>query len=590
MAGEPVNAKVQKIDNVDGRLTVNFKSRDTILHKNEAVEKAVEMLNDGKIIAIKSMGGYHLAVDARREDAVSRLREKKHRYGKPLAVMMQNVDEVEKYCLVNDFEKDILESHRAPIVLLKKKAGGDPLAFSLTTGLNTVGVMLPYTPIHHILMNKVDFPLVMTSGNISDEPICRDEREAQSRLKNVADGFLHHNRPIVNRIDDSVCFYTAGGMRIVRRARGFAQEPIIVERGTTHILACGAFYKNTFCLMEGQHAFVSHHIGDLDNLLTFRYYKEEIKKHKKLFKVNPNYVVKDLHPLYPSSLYADEQGVPILAVQHHHAHTASVMAEYDLEETVIGIVYDGTGLGSDGNVWGAEFLLADLKEFQRVGHLNYVPLPGGDKAVKNLFRTALGFIYPNMECFSEYTARLDRLQVEIILKQIERKINTPLASSMGRLFDAVASLINLRDSVDYEGQAAMELESIICFSKDYYNYDIKEQPSGFCIKVHKLLTELYYDYITGVNKGIISAKFHNTVIKFTVDMAKKIRDVYGVNKTVLSGGCFQNRYLLESINEKLRREGFETYIPSKIPVNDGGISLGQAAVAAAYFSEKEGRG
>jgi hydrogenase maturation protein HypF len=428
VAGEPVNAKVQKIDNVDGRLTVNFKSRDTILHKNEAVEKAVEMLNDGKIIAIKSMGGYHLAVDARREDAVSRLREKKHRYGKPLAVMMQNVDEVEKYCLVNDFEKDILESHRAPIVLLKKKAGGDPLAFSLTTGLNTVGVMLPYTPIHHILMNKVDFPLVMTSGNISDEPICRDEREAQSRLKNVADGFLHHNRPIVNRIDDSVCFYTAGGMRIVRRARGFAQEPIIVERGTTHILACGAFYKNTFCLMEGQHAFVSHHIGDLDNLLTFRYYKEEIKKHKKLFKVNPNYVVKDLHPLYPSSLYADEQGVPILAVQHHHAHTASVMAEYDLEETVIGIVYDGTGLGSDGNVWGAEFLLADLKEFQRVGHLNYVPLPGGDKAVKNLFRTALGFIYPNMECFSEYTARLDRLQVEIILKQIERKINTPLAS------------------------------------------------------------------------------------------------------------------------------------------------------------------
>jgi hydrogenase maturation protein HypF len=209
VAGEPVNAKVQKIDNVDGRLTVNFKSRDTILHKNEAVEKAVEMLNDGKIIAIKSMGGYHLAVDARREDAVSRLREKKHRYGKPLAVMMQNVDEVEKYCLVNDFEKDILESHRAPIVLLKKKAGGDPLAFSLTTGLNTVGVMLPYTPIHHILMNKVDFPLVMTSGNISDEPICRDEREAQSRLKNVADGFLHHNRPIVNRIDDSVCFYTA---------------------------------------------------------------------------------------------------------------------------------------------------------------------------------------------------------------------------------------------------------------------------------------------------------------------------------------------------------------------------------------------
>lgn len=376
MARESVRGKIQIIDTADYSPVFRFKTQDMILHETEAIEKAVELIKQGKIIAIKGIGGYHLAVDALNEDAVSRLRERKHRYGKPLAVMMQSMDEVKKYCIVSDSEREILESHRAPIVLLKRREAGDPMAYSLTLGLDTVGVMLPYTPIHNMIMKQMGFPLVMTSGNFSDEPICKDEQEARLRLKDVADGFLHHGRPIINRIDDSVCFYAADGIRMIRRGRGFAREPVPVNSSSKSILACGAFFKNTFCLIEGRYAYVSHHIGDLDNLLTFNYYKEEIEKYKRLVGVRPGYAVKDLHPLYPSSIYADALDMPILAVQHHHAHIASVMAEYGLKEKVLGISYDGTGLGSDGNVWGAEFLLADLKGFQRVGHLSYAPLPG----------------------------------------------------------------------------------------------------------------------------------------------------------------------------------------------------------------------
>ncbi|HQA59851.1 MAG: carbamoyltransferase HypF [Tepidanaerobacteraceae bacterium] len=561
-----------------------YQAQDEVLHDYEAICKAVDMIKQGKIIAVKGIGGYHLAVDARNEAAVSRLRQKKHRYGKPLAVMMLNTTEVEKYCEISISERQILESQAAPIVLLKRRKGGAPLAYSLTKGLDTLGVMLPYTPVHKTLMEKLGFPLVITSGNISDEPICICEEEAHSRLKNVADGFLHHDRPILNRIDDSVCFFAAAGVRMVRRSRGFANAPIMLDTPSKPVLACGAFYKNTFCLFDDNKAYVSHHIGDLDGSLAYCYFKEEIQKYKRKYNINPSLVVRDLHPSYLSSLYADELGLPCLKVQHHHAHIASVMAEYGLREKVLGIAYDGTGLGSDGKIWGAEFLLADLKDFQRLGHLKYVPLPGGDLAVKHPFRTALGFIYPNMHRFSKYIERLDGEQVKIIINQIERKVNAPLASSMGRLFDAVASIINLRDTVDYEGQAALELESLILPTNDCYGYRIEREGTGFFIDVDVLLEELYTDYINGVPQGIISAKFHNTVINFTLDLAKRIRDMNNVGKVVLSGGCFQNRYLLEGLNRELQGEGFAVYIPSKIPVNDGGISLGQAAIASTYFS------
>lgn len=575
MAEGAVQGKIQEID---------FKSQDVSLREQRALNKAIELINQGKIVAIKGLGGYHLAVDARNEEAVSRLRKRKHRYGKPLAVMMPNIDDVKKYCILSDAEREILQSNRAPIVLLKKRQDSFSLAYSVTMNLNTIGVMLPYTSIHKLIMENAPFPLVMTSGNISDEPICTNEEEAYTRLKDVADGFLYHDRRIQNRIDDSVCFYGADGTRLVRRGRGFATEPFLLKNNSKQILACGGFYKNTFCLLKNEQVFVSQHIGDLDNTLTYRYYIEEIQKYKIRFSVNPSFIVRDLHPLYPSSIYADKFGLPSLSVQHHHAHIASVIAEYGLSEKVLGIAYDGTGLGSDGNIWGAEFLITDLKNYHRVGHLKYVPLPGGDMAIKHPFRSALGFIYPNMDQFSVYLARLDGNQVKIILKQIEKNVNSPLASSMGRLFDAVASIINIRDSVNYEGQAAMELESVIIPTDEFYTYDIEVEGNTFCINVDKTLEEIYRDFIKGVSQGIISAKFHNTVIKFSVDMAKRIREIHLINKIVLSGGCFQNRYLLEGLNINLQEQGFQTYIPSKIPINDGGISLGQAAIASAYFS------
>lgn len=563
---------------------VYFQSQDGVLHKENALHQAVEMLKQGKIVAIKGVGGYHLAVDARNEAAVSRLRHRKHRYGKPLAVMMPNTEEVKKYCELSAQEREILKSQHAPIVLLKQKKGGAPLAYSLTKGLDTIGVMLPYTFLHKRLMEMVGFPLVMTSGNISHEPLCITEEEAYARLKDVADGFIHHDRPIINRRDDSVCFFAAGDMRMIRRSRGFCDHPILMKNSSKAVLACGAFYKNTFCLLEGNTAYLSHHIGDLDSTLTFNYYKKEIQKYMEKHHVNPSCVVRDLHPAYLSSLYADELDLPTLKVQHHHAHVAAVMAEYGLTEKVLGIAYDGTGLGSDGNIWGGEFLLADMKGFERLAHLKYVPLPGGDTAIKHPFRCAVGFIYPNTHRFSKFIHRLDSNQVKIILKQIEAKVNSPLISSMGRLFDAVASIIDIKDTVDYEGQAAMELESIILPTEDYYGYRIVKEGSKFCIDVNRLLEELYRDYVGGIPKGIISGKFHNTVIKFTVEMAKKIRDLRKVSKVVLSGGCFQNRYLLEGLYRELQGEGFKVYIPSKIPINDGGISLGQAAIACAYFS------
>jgi len=576
MAQVAIREKIQPL--------VYFQCQDGFFQRDEAVSKAVEMIREGKIVAVKGLGGYHLAVDARNEGAVSRLRQRKRRYGKPLAVMMPNTDEVKKYCELSDAERQILESQRAPIILLKQKKDGPQLAFSLTKGLDTVGVMLPYTPVHKMLLDQVGFPLVMTSGNISDEPICTSEADAHSRLKDIADGFLHHDRPIENRIDDSVCFYAAGGIRMIRRSRGFALEPVKWETPAKPILACGAYYKNTFCLLDGENAYVSHHIGDLESTMTFDYFKEEIQKYMKRYSINPSYVVRDLHPSYLSSQYADELGLPSLKVQHHHAHVASVMAEYGLKENVLGISYDGTGLGNDGNIWGAEFLLTNLKDFQRLGHLKYVPIPGGDLAIKHPFRTALGFIYPNVDRFTEYINRLDGNEVEIILKQIERKVNAPLASSMGRLFDAVASIIDIKDTVTYEGQAAMELESIILPTDECYNYAVEKDGSGFSIDVSGLLEEVHRDHVNGTPKGIISAKFHNTVIKFTVDLAKRIAKIHNVNKIVLSGGCFQNRYLLEGLNSELQGEGFRVYIPGKMPINDGGISLGQAAIASEHFS------
>lgn len=551
------------------------------------ISKAGELLRKGGILAVRGLGGFHLAVNALDDNAVAKLRQRKLRQGKPFAVMTKDVDEVKKYCLINPQEEKILRSQRRPIVLLKKRNDtlGEGISEGVSPGLDTVGVMLPYTPLHHLLMKSVDFPLVMTSGNVSEEPICRENSEAVERLGKIADGFLMHNREIVNRIDDSVCFFAAEKERLIRRARGYAPAPFILKNRSKPLIACGAFYKNTFCLVRDEYAFLSQHIGDLDNDRTFEYYADQVERYRNLFKVNPVFAAKDMHPGYLSGAYADGLGVPVLAVQHHHAHIASVMAEYGAEE-VLGIAYDGTGLGTDGRIWGAEFILANYRGFRRVGHLKYVPLPGAEAAVKNPFRSALGHIFPHFEDFREFVGRFEAGLVELIARQIQRRFNCPEASSMGRLFDAASSLIGIRDEASYEGQAAAEMEAAIRPDGGFYEYQVADEGVCFVVDAYPALKAAYCDFTGGIDRGIVAARFHNTVVKFTVDVAKRIRERWGVDRVALAGGCFQNRYLLEKVNQELLNEGFEVLIPSSVPVNDGGLSLGQAVIAAEYFSDK----
>ncbi|MDI3312516.1 MAG: carbamoyltransferase HypF, partial [Thermoanaerobacterium sp.] len=540
----------------------------------DPIMAVAEDLNDGKIVAIKGIGGFHLAVNALSRDAVLRLRDRKNRYGKPLALMMKDVESVKRYCYVSHDEMELLNSQRRPIVLLKKKYKFE----GVSDGLDSVGVMLPYAPIHYLLFKFIDFPIVMTSGNISEEPLCKDNDEALERLKNIADSFLLNDRDIVNRIDDTVTSWKANSERVIRRSRGYAPEPMVFKMNFKPLLAVGGYYKNTFCLTKGNYAFLSHHIGDLDNSKTYVYYTDEIKKYMKLFKVEPQFVACDMHPGYLSTQFAKTLGLPVIYTQHHHAHIVSCMAEYGIEDRVIGFSYDGTGYGLDGNVWGAEFLIVDLKDFARAGHVKYNPLPGGELAIKRIYRTAIGFINEDMNYYEEYLKRFDAKELEIIKAQIDKKINAPSVSSMGRLFDAVASLIGVKDTVQYEGQAAMELESIIETDPSYYSFTVSSDDQ-YVVDTSDILRQVYADYKKGVNKGIISARFHNTIVEFTAYVALKLGEKYKVDKVVLSGGSFQNKYLLENITERLSKEGFSVYSNSKIPCNDGGISLGQAVIA-----------
>ncbi|HHY80730.1 MAG TPA: carbamoyltransferase HypF [Thermoanaerobacter sp.] len=545
--------------------------------EEDEIKCVADALKRGKIVAIKGIGGFHLAVNALSDEAVFTLRSRKKRYGKPFAVMMKDINQVEKYCFVSDEEKKLLLSQRRPIVLLKKK--GEKLAKGVADGLDTLGVMLPYAPIHYLLMDQIDFPIVMTSGNVSEEPICKDNEEALEKLKDIADAFLLNNRDIVNRIDDSVTSFNGGAERIIRRARGYAPQPILLKKDAkVNVLAVGGFYKNTFCMTHGHYAFISHHIGDLDNEQAFEYYKEQIERYKRLFRVNPEVIAHDMHKGYLSTQYALSCDLPRVEVQHHHAHIVSCMAEYNLEEKVIGIAYDGTGYGTDGNIWGAEFLICDLKDFLRVGHLEYKPLPGGELAIKKIYRTALGFISKDINFYKDFVEKFDSKEIDIILKQIERKINTPYVSSMGRFFDAAASLLGLRDQVLFEGQGAMELESLIVENDDFYDFEVYRDRE-YIINPEVILHQLYEDYKKGINRKIIATKFHNSIVEFTHYLALELRKEFGINKVVLSGGSFQNRYLLKKLLAKLTASGFEAFSNSKVPCNDGGISLGQAVIA-----------
>jgi len=573
----------------------------------EAIKQTIQLLKAGKIVAIKGLGGFHLACDATNELAVKVLRGRKYREDKPFALMAKDLSTIRKYCEVSPEEEQLLRSPKAPIVLLRRRS--DPvvpkIADSVAPNNRYLGFMLPYTPLHHLLFHNSPLTvLVMTSGNISDEPIAYENDDAITRLRGVAEYFLIHDRDIHVRCDDSVTriFAPTGKEFIIRRSRGYVPAPISVPVEFTHtILACGAELKNTFALAHEAEVIMSHHIGDLENLETLTAFTTGVEHFKKLFDIEPQLIAYDLHPDYLSTKYAYElynkapQAYRLVPVQHHHAHIASCMADNMLDNhKVIGVAFDGTGLGTDGTLWGGEFLLADYGGFKRVAHFRYVPLVGGEQAIKQPWRIAMAYLYQiygddMLALEIDFVQRMERSKYKVLKNMIDKGINSPLSSSVGRLFDAVASLIGVRDTINYEGQAAIELEMIASEADNIrvmsYEYGVDDRTDVWVIDSSPIITGVVTDLQRKVPVDVIAGKFHSTVAKIILHVCEKIRTRYGVNEVALSGGVFQNMLLLGQVFKLLTDAGFRVYIHSRVPTNDGGIALGQVMVA--NFQKKE---
>ena len=634
------------------------------LNGNSALEFILDRLEKGGIIAIKGLGGFHIACDATNESAVETLKTRKKReQDKPLAVMAPSVAVVREFCEVSKAEEMLLAGQERPIVLLRKKKRNSPLAGNISPGNRYIGVMLPYTPLHHLLFRYPDRiaglenlvccaesevgrtgennpdpssafgrsspvgdiasgngsttlgaasgesgagsavapvgrnsrfrALVMTSGNTSDEPIVKDNDEAAAKLSSIADYILCHDRRIHRRIDDSVVRILNGKPSFVRRSRGFVPSPITLDLESAPILACGAELKNTFCLANKNMAFLSQHVGDMKNLETFEHFCESIERFEADFRITPEYVACDLHPDYLSTRFArefaskrfDGDDGRLIAVQHHHAHIASCMAENGLNETVIGVAFDGAGLGADGEIWGGEFLVSGYGSFERAAHLEYVPLPGGDAAVREPWRMAVSYLLHAFDDGIEnlgipFTENLPGEKVEILARMIGSRINTKRTSSLGRLFDAVSALVLERNRVNYESQGAVELENIADESiTSRYEYSTVERNGTLIIDTRPVIQGIVKDIGRGIRASVVSAKFHNTVIRFTAGVCRDLSARTLVRKVVLSGGCFQNRYLSGKLISLLEKSGLECYYHTRVPPNDGGIALGQAVSA-----------
>jgi hydrogenase maturation protein HypF len=562
----------------------------------DLVPAAQRLLAEGRIVAVKGLGGFHLACDAEQDAAVQRLRERKGREEKPLAIMCRTADEVAELCRVSEGERRLLEDPRRPIVLLRKREGC-PIAESVAPGNPNLGVMLPYTPLHTILMDRAPYrALVMTSGNPSEEPLTKDNFEARTRLRPIADALLLHNREIHARCDDSVAHVMNGRPVVLRRSRGYAPFPIRLGHETPTILACGAELKSTFCLVRRGYAFVSQHLGDLKNAKAFSFFEEEIAHFQQLFRSEPDIVAHDLHPQYLSTQYALSHRCPVkVAVQHHHAHVASCMVENGVDDEVLGIAFDGLGLGDDDTVWGGEFLLADRLAYRRVGRLRLVPMPGGDAAVREPWRMAVAFLN---DAVGDRVRELDlpclragpEGSVGVLLHMIQRKFNSPLTSSLGRLFDAVASLVGIRQEVTFEGQAAMQLEMEAVSAEGAYLYELVawgEDEGSYEVDTRPIIRGVLEDLAREVERPVIAGRFHNTVVAFTDDMCRRIMESVGKRPVALSGGCFQNAILFERLSAALAARGLTVYTHHTVPPNDGGLSLGQAGVANARWAAGE---
>ena len=560
------------------------------LPTDDALATAARMLRDGQIIAVKGLGGFQLACDATNEAAVQRLRERKRRPAKPFAVMLPTLAEVRRHCDVSDAEAALLTSPQAPIVLLPWRPDSDICA-AVAPDNRYLGVMLPYTPLHHLLLADAGRPLVMTSGNLSEEPIAQDNDEALRRLGDLADAFLLHNRGIYARYDDSVWFVPAGGPQPIRRARGYAPFPIRLPFALPQVLACGPELKNTFCLTKEQYAFVSQHIGDMENLETLEHYERTLALYRRLFRIAPTVVAHDLHPDYLATraarqMAAAQPTLRLVGVQHHYAHIVSCLADNGLpadHPPVIGVALDGTGYGTDGAIWGGEFLIADYRTWRRAGHLAYLPLAGGEAAIRQPYRLAVAYSLALLGDVPDVPAlrQVPPEEVAVIRQQVARQLNAPPTSSCGRLFDAVAALAGVRDRVSYEAQAAIELEMRATGrAADGASYPFAIV-GGDPHLVHLADTwrAIVADLARGVDVAAISWRLHRTVAQIVREMCGRLAAETGLRTVALSGGCFQNRLLLALTVPLLQEAGFAVLLHQQVPCNDGGVSLGQAVHA-----------
>jgi hydrogenase maturation protein HypF len=554
---------------------------NVLAETKNAFELVVERIKNGEIIAIKGLGGFHLVVDAKNYSAVSLLRKRKNREEKPFALMFPDLTAVKNECKVSQNEEQLLHSSESPIVILEKlQTLHSKLAENIAPGNPSLGVILPYTPLHHILLMFLGSPIVATSANLSDEPICFEENEALERLKNIADYFLVHNRPIVRQVDDSLVRVVKNREMVLRRSRGYAPLPVMLKNKPESMLAVGAHQKNCIALNVENRVFISQHIGDLETIEAFNAFEKTLNSLKNLYEVNIQKVICDLHPDYLSSKYAQSTEMSVLYVQHHFAHMASCLAENEIEGSALGIIWDGTGYGEDGKIWGGEIIHFANNHFKCVGSLKNFKLPGGNLAVKEPRRTALGLLY---EMYGEKLMDLEDLypvasfhkkERGIMLKMLQNNLNSPNTSSMGRLFDAVASVMGLRQKIAYEGQAAIELEYLACQfeTKSSYRLTIKENK----VQWQNCILEILGDLKQKLPKAEISYKFHNYLVDIIIYFSKSI----GEPKVVLSGGCFQNRLLTENAIKALEKNGFKPYWHQRIPPNDGGIALGQMFIAS----------
>jgi len=567
----------------------------TVASEDAALVAAAAAIRAGRVVAVKGLGGFHLMTLATDETAVARLRERKHREEKPLALMYPSLDQVRTHCHVSPLEARLLLSPEAPIVLLTRRSPGADVAPSVAPRSPSLGVMLPYTPLHHLLVEAVGAPVVATSGNRSDEPICTDEREALDRLDGLADDFLVHDRPIVRHVDDSIARVLVGRELVLRRARGYAPLPVPLPSDAPPMLAVGAHLKNAVAVASGRQACLSQHIGDLETAEAAGAFHAVVGSLERLYRVAPSIVAADLHPDYPSSRFARGLGVPVVEVQHHVAHVAACLAENELDGPALGVAWDGTGYGPDGTVWGGEFLATDGRSFRRAATLGGFRLPGGERAIREPRRAAMGALFALLG--ADVASRRDLAPVRafdarglaVLMRMLERGLNAPVTSSVGRLFDAVASLVDLRQVSTFEGQAAMELEFAVPegASDDEYPFAITEAPpapagpadwwrAALVVDWRPTVAAILDDLARGVAPGRVAARFHDTLAGVIVAVARQVAEP----KVVLTGGCFQNRQLTERAVTRLDAAGFRPYWHQRVPPNDGGIALGQVVIAA----------